>query len=90
MNFGDERKGAESMTGRIQGGAGWLLVGFSLLAAAPASSYPLDGYPNTGISRVEGMRRAQRGSKGAILPPGAELTTDRIILSLQHLSLIHI
>ncbi len=64
--------------------AGWLLLGVSLLMAVPASGYPLDGYPNTGISRVEGLRRAQRGSKGAILPPGAELTTDRIVLSLQH------
>ncbi len=56
----------------------------ALLLAAGASAYPLDGYPNTGITRIEGFRKAQRNSGGKVLPPGGDLTTDKIVLSLQH------
>ncbi len=48
-----------------------------------AGAYPLDGYPNSGITRVEGFRIAQKNSGGKVLPPGADLTTDKIVLSLQ-------
>lgn len=60
----------------------------TVLAAAilpdGAGAYPLDGYPNSGIARVEGFRIAQKNSGGRVLPPGADLTTDKIVLSLQH------
>jgi len=58
-------------------------LGLALLPCA-VSAYPLDGYPNTGITRIEGFRMAQRNSGGKVLPPGANLTTDKIVLSLQH------
>lgn len=61
---------------------GWALV--LALVPASAAAYPLDGYPNSGIARVEGFRIAQKNSKGKVLPPGADLTTDKIVLSLQH------
>ena len=48
-------------------------------------SYPLDGFANTGIARVEAFRIAQKNTGGKLLPPGANLTTDKIVLSLQHL-----
>lgn len=65
---------------------------FLLIAVAVAvafgpvdgEAYPLDGYPNSGIERVEGFRIAQKNSGGKVLPPGADLTTDKIVLSLQH------
>ncbi len=55
-----------------------------VFAAGLAAAYPLDGYPNTGLTRVEGFRLAQKNSGGKVLPPGADLTTDKIVLSLQH------
>lgn len=57
----------------------------ALLLPCVAVGYPLDGYPNTGITRVEGFRIAQKNSGGKVLPPGANLTTDEIVLSLQYL-----
>jgi len=46
-------------------------------------SYPLDGYPATGILRLEGFRLAQQGKAGGIrLPAGALLQKDQVELRL--------
>ena len=72
--------------GRWTRGAAGVAVALAVIAGLPpgAEAYPLDGYPNTGITRVEGFRLAQRNSGGKVLPPGGDLTTDQIGLSLQH------
>jgi hypothetical protein len=58
--------------------AALLLAGGSGLLA-----YPLDGYEDTGIRRVEGSRLATEGKAlGGIQPPGALLTTDQVELRL--------
>ena len=52
-----------------------LLVGLAA-ALLPLSlmAYPLDGYEDTGIRRVEGARRANEGlALGGTQPPGALL-----------------
>jgi hypothetical protein len=55
-----------------------LLVGANGLMA-----YPLDGYEETGISRVEGARLANDGlAIGGFQPPGAMLTTEQVDLRL--------
>ena len=60
------------------------LIGTVLLAwsgAAPA--YPLDGYEETGIRRVEGARLAHLGhAKGGFQPPGAQLPTEAVDIRL--------
>lgn len=61
-----------------------------LLAAAIAAltpfagqAYPIDGYEETGIRRVEGARRAQEGlALGARQLPGALLTTAQVDVRL--------
>jgi hypothetical protein len=46
-------------------------------------SYPLDGYPATGILRLEGFRLAQQGKvQGIRVPAGALLQTDQVDLRL--------
>ena len=46
-------------------------------------AYPLDGYEETGIRRVEGARLANEGlAVGGFQPPGAMLTTDQVDLRL--------
>jgi hypothetical protein len=46
-------------------------------------AYPLDGYEETGIRRVEGGRLAHEGlAKGGKQPPGAMLTTDQVDIRL--------
>ncbi|RLA50745.1 MAG: hypothetical protein DRR42_12250, partial [Gammaproteobacteria bacterium] len=46
-------------------------------------AYPLDGYEETGIRRVEGARLANEGlAKGGSQPPGAMLTTEHVGLRL--------
>lgn len=72
--------------GRWTRGAAGVAVALAVSVglALGAWAYPLDGYPNTGIARVEGFRLAQRNSGGKVLPPGGDLTTDQIVLSLQH------
>ena len=60
------------------------LLSLTLLAAAPtALAYPLDGYEETGIRRVEGARLANEGlAEGGKQPPGALLTTEQVDLRL--------
>lgn len=59
---------------------------FTLLALQAASAlhaYPIDGYADTGIRRVEGARLANEGlAKGGKQPPGALLTTAQVDLRL--------
>lgn len=60
------------------------LATLALAAMAPAAeAYPLDGYEETGIRRVEGARLANEGlAIGGFQPPGALLTTDQVGLRL--------
>jgi len=60
------------------------LLSFTLIAASPAAqAYPLDGYEETGIRRVEGARLANEGlAKGGKQPPGALLPTEQVGLRL--------
>ena len=54
-----------------------------LVSAAAALGYPLDGYEETGIRRVEGARLANEGKAvGGFQPPGAMLTTEQVDLRL--------
>ncbi len=54
------------------------LAGLSTLQA-----YPLDGYEDTGIRRVEGARLANEGlAEGGKQPPGALLTTGQVDIRL--------
>ena len=55
----------------------------AVLGADPALGYPLDGYEQTGIQRLEAYRLAQDGKvRGRLLPPGARLPGDSIALRL--------
>ncbi|NQX90194.1 MAG: hypothetical protein HRT77_16205, partial [Halioglobus sp.] len=52
-------------------------------AATAVSAYPLDGYAETGIRRVEGARLANEGlAAGGKQPPGALLSTAQVDLRL--------
>ena len=54
-----------------------------LIASGAASAYPLDGYAETGIRRVEGSRLANEGLvRDSKQPPGALLTTAQVDLRL--------
>lgn len=70
-----------------------LVAAFLSVVLAPArlEAYPLDGYEDTGIRRVEGARLANEGlALGGIQPPGAQLTTEQVdlrLLDYQDLSL---
>lgn len=65
-------------------GCGWLVIGVLLLVDA-AGAYPLDGYKDTGIRRVEGARLATEGViRGSKQPPGARLGTAQVDLRLLH------
>ncbi len=60
-----------------------LLVLTLLLSGSLAFGYPLDGYEETGIRRVEGARLANEGlAIGGFQPPGAMLTTEQVDLRL--------
>ena len=62
-----------------------VLAWCTLAAALPggALAYPLDGYPETGIRRLEGMRLAQEGVvKDVKQPPGALLPSKDVDLRL--------
>lgn len=50
-----------------------------LLAAGVGFAYPLDGYPYTGIARLDFYQRAQKGEvQGRRLPDGAELPMEYV------------
>ena len=60
-----------------------LIVLVLLVSAMLAFGYPLDGYEETGIRRVEGARLANEGlAIGGFQPPGAMLTTQQVDLRL--------
>jgi hypothetical protein len=60
-----------------------LLLGAGLLAAGAVAAYPLDGYEDTGIRRLEGNRLAQQGVvKDVKQPPGALLGMKDVDLRL--------
>lgn len=60
-----------------------LLVLALLAAPALLLAYPLDGYEDTGIRRVEGARLAHEGlAEGGKQPPGALLSTEEVDLRL--------
>lgn len=51
--------------------------------AITVMAYPLDGYEETGIRRVEGARLANEGlAIGGFQPPGAMLTTEQVDIRL--------
>jgi hypothetical protein len=53
------------------------------LAMPAAHAYPIDGYADTGIRRVEGARMANEGlAKGSKQPAGGLLTTEQVDLRL--------
>jgi len=53
------------------------------LCMPAAHAYPIDGYADTGIRRVEGARLANEGLvKGSKQPPGGLLTTEQVDLRL--------
>jgi hypothetical protein len=60
------------------------LIVLSLVSIAiTVMAYPLDGYEETGIRRVEGARLANEGlAIGGFQPPGAMLTTEQVDLRL--------
>ena len=60
------------------------LIVFSLVSIAiTVMAYPLDGYEETGIRRVEGARLANEGlAIGGFQPPGAMLTTEQVDIRL--------
>jgi len=62
-----------------------LLAGVSLATCSwQAWAYPIDGYAETGIARLEGFRLAKEGKvAGNRLQPGALLNTDQIRLRMQ-------
>jgi len=64
------------MTRQIQH---WMAL-LTLVALSPAAlAYPLDGYEETGIRRVEGSRLANEGKAlGGLQPPGALLLTEQV------------
>ena len=62
---------------------GRAMVLAALAAASAAQAYPLDGYPETGIRRLEGSRLAQQGLvKDIKLPAGALLPRQSVDLRL--------
>jgi len=60
-----------------------LILATSLAGISGVFAYPLDGYEDTGIRRVEGARLANEGKAvGGTQPPGAQLTTEQVDLRL--------
>jgi hypothetical protein len=59
------------------------VVLITLAATAVVQAYPIDGYAETGIRRVEGARRVEAGTvPGSKLPAGALLPTAAVDLRL--------
>jgi acid stress-induced BolA-like protein IbaG/YrbA len=60
-----------------------LLTAGLLAGSAAALAYPMDGYEDTGIRRVEGARLANEGlALGGFQPPGGQLTTEQVDIRL--------
>jgi hypothetical protein len=65
------------------GTLGGLVLGLLLLAPRGGDAWPLDGYADTGIRRVEGSRLANDGQvRDVKQPPGALLPTGAVDLRL--------
>ncbi|MBI5462672.1 MAG: serine hydrolase [Gammaproteobacteria bacterium] len=61
----------------------WLLACVLATTLGQASAYPIDGYAETGIARLEGYRISQLDKRGLNhLPSGALLKTEQIQLRL--------
>lgn len=61
----------------------WVLGISTAAVSLTVMAYPLDGYEETGIRRVEGARLANLGQAiGGFQPPGATLTTEQVDLRL--------
>ena len=62
----------------------WTMLVLSVLVTpAVVQAYPIDGYAETGIRRVEGVRRVEDGTiSGSKQPPGALLPTTAVDLRL--------
>jgi len=62
----------------------WAMLVLSLLLVpVNVQAYPIDGYADTGIRRVEGVRRVEDGTiAGSKQPPGALLPTTAVDLRL--------
>ena len=59
------------------------LLGLALLVPASGFGWPLDGYPETGIRRVEGSRLVDAGEvRDVKQPPGARLPTSAVDLRM--------
>jgi hypothetical protein len=59
------------------------LFSILVLCSSAALAYPLDGYPYTGILRLEGFRLAQEGRlKGIRVPAGSRLTNEQVNLRM--------
>ena len=55
----------------------------TLCATSTVQAYPIDGYEDTGIRRVEGVRMVEEGTiPGSKQPPGATLATAQVDLRL--------
>ena len=62
---------------------GAVALAAAALSSGPALAYPLDGYPETGIRRLEGLRLANEGVvKDVKQPPGAMLGLKDVDLRL--------
>jgi len=63
----------------LKAGLFWILMAW----AGQVWCYPLDGYPYTGILRLEGFRLAQKSQVDGIkIPAGARLDSDQVDLRL--------
>jgi len=61
----------------------WCLVSLCVVSVG-LFAYPIDGYQDTGIRRLEQARLTQLGElSGTRQPPGALLTTDQVSIRLQ-------
>ena len=63
---------------------GWALAMLvTLCATSTVQAYPIDGYEDTGIRRIEGVRMVEEGIiPGSKQPPGATLPTEKVDLRL--------
>lgn len=70
---------------RIRNSVQGLVLCSALLAwTAQTCAYPIDGYAETGIARLEGFRLAKEGKvAGNRLQPGAYLNADQVQLRMQ-------